>query len=169
MTTSTHTADTPDTVEAIVSRAILTGQLLPSMRAWALHLGDEDRAALLSFLASVAGGTVATPTTTPDTSSSTTHTPGPWRFDAEQGAILAPDWKPVAFVSLHAADSLAQEGANGYLIAQAPELLHVARLALAELEGSLAPCRTKALHDDLRRVIATAAPGARQAVAEEQA
>lgn len=123
MTTSTHTADTLDTVEVIVSRAILTGQLLPSMRAWALCLGNKDRAALLSFLAGM-----VTPTTTPDTSSSTTtHTPGPWRFDDEQGVILATDWKPVAFVSFHAADSLAQEEANGHLIAAAPELLQALR------------------------------------------
>lgn len=63
-----------------------------------------------------------------------THTPGPWRLDAEQGAILAPDWKPVAFVSFHAADSLAQETANGRLIAAAPELLRCAEMALEELQ-----------------------------------
>lgn len=61
MTTSTHTADSLDTVEAIVSRAILTGQLLPSMRAWAMHLGNKDRAALLSFLDSLS----ASPDTAP--------------------------------------------------------------------------------------------------------
>jgi predicted DNA-binding transcriptional regulator AlpA len=62
-----------------------------------------------------------------------THpTPGPWRFDAEQGAILAPDWKPVAFVSFHAADSLAQETANGHLIASAPDLRDALRDLLAD-------------------------------------
>jgi predicted DNA-binding transcriptional regulator AlpA len=60
-------------------------------------------------------------------------TPGPWRFDAEQGAILAPDWKPVAFVSFHAADSLAQENLNGHLIASAPDLLAALRELLAEV------------------------------------
>lgn len=65
--------------------------------------------------------------------SATTHpTPGPWRFDAEQGAILAPDWKPVAFVSFHAADSLAQETANGHLMASAPYLRDALRELLAD-------------------------------------
>lgn len=61
------------------------------------------------------------------------HTPGPWRFDDEQAAILSADWKPVAFVSFHAADSLAQEAANGRLMAAAPLLLRAARHALVEL------------------------------------
>jgi hypothetical protein len=65
MTTSTHTTDTPDTVEAI-----LAGQLLPSMRAWALLLGNKDRDALLSFLAGAPAGngrrcSMTTSTTTP--------------------------------------------------------------------------------------------------------
>lgn len=50
MTTSTHTADSLDTVEAIVSRAVAAGQLPPSMRAWALLLGNKDRAALEQWL-----------------------------------------------------------------------------------------------------------------------
>ena len=143
MTTSTHTADTPDTVEAIVSRAILTGQLLPSMRAWALHLGNKDRAALLSFLAEVSGDPVATPTADtehPDATSAsatgtTTPTPGPWCFDDRYGVIAHAAGDPVATVCFNAADSLAQEAANGHLIAAAPELLRVVRLALADLDG----------------------------------
>lgn len=74
MTTSTNTQDTDG---AIVSRAIRIGQLLPSMRAWALQLGNKDRAALLSFLAAVSGDPVAIPTTDtghPDTSASASAT-----------------------------------------------------------------------------------------------
>lgn len=66
-----------------------------------------------------------------------THTPGPWRFDDEQAAILNPDSKPVAFLSFHAADSLAQENANGRLIAAAPELLRCAGMALEELQEAV--------------------------------
>lgn len=135
MTTSTHTADTLDTVEVIVSRAILTGQLLPSMRAWALHLGNKDRAALLSFLAEVSGDPVATPTADtehPDATSAsatgtTTPTPGPWCFDDRYGVIAHAAGDPVATVCFNAADSLAQEAANGHLIAAAPELLQALR------------------------------------------
>jgi hypothetical protein len=69
----------------------------------------------------------------------TTHTPGPWRFDAPRGAIVTSAGDSVAVVCFHGADSMAQEDANGRLIAQAPELLRVARLALAELSW-LKPC-----------------------------
>ena len=88
-----------------------------------------------------------------------THTPGPWRFDDEQAAILNPDSKPVAFLSFHAADSLAQENANGRLIAAAPELLRCAGMALEELQeygrsNPVAPVAIRAL----QAVLATA-PG----------
>lgn len=85
-----------------------------------------------------------------------THTPGPWNYDAQQGRAQTPDCRPVAIVCFHAADSMAQEDANGLLIAQAPELLRVARLALEELEWFPAIRHTQALRDDLRRVIAAA-------------
>lgn len=64
----------------------------------------------------------------------TSHTPNPWHYDAEQGAILTSDSRPIAFVTWHAADSLAQENANGRLIAAAPELLRCAVMALEELQ-----------------------------------
>lgn len=86
-----------------------------------------------------------------------THTPGPWRFDDEQAAILNPDSKPVAFLSFHAADSLAQENANGRLIAAAPELLRCAGMALEELQeyGRSNPLARVAIRA-LQAVIATA-------------
>lgn len=78
------------------------------------------------------------------------HTPGPWHFDGEQGTVRAADSRPVAFVSFHAADSLAQENANGRLIAAAPELLRCAVMALEELQEAarvnpLAPIAFRAL------------------------
>ena len=86
----------------------------------------------------------------------TTPTPGPWSFDAQQGRVQTPDFRPIAIVCFHAADSMAQEDANGRLIAQAPDLLRVARLALEELEWFPAIRHTQTLRDDLRRVIAAA-------------
>lgn len=54
----------------------------------------------------------------------TTHaTPGPWRFDPKRGAIATSAGDPVAVVCFHGADSMAQENANGHLIAAAPDLL----------------------------------------------
>jgi hypothetical protein len=61
----------------------------------------------------------------------------------------------VAIVCFHAADSMAQEDANGGLIAAAPELLRVARMALEELDW-LGIHASRHLRDDLRRVIAAA-------------
>jgi hypothetical protein len=69
--------------------------------------------------------------------SAATHTPGPWHFDGEQGTVRAADSRPVAFVSFHAADSLAQENANGRLLSAAPELLRCAVMALEELQESV--------------------------------
>jgi hypothetical protein len=83
-------------------------------------------------------------------------TPRPWRFDIQRGAIVNSAGESVAVVCFHGADSLAQENANGHLIAQAPELLRVARLALEELELFPAIRHTKTLRDDLHRVIAAA-------------
>ena len=65
---------------------------------------------------------------------SATHTPGPWSYDAQQGRVQTPDCRPVAIVCFHAADSMAQEDANGRLIAAAPELLRCAEMALEELQ-----------------------------------
>ena len=65
--------------------------------------------------------------------SATTHpTPGPWRFDAQRGAVITSAWKPVAFVALYGADSVAQEDANGHLMAAAPDLRDALRELLAE-------------------------------------
>jgi hypothetical protein len=82
------------------------------------------------------------------------HTPGPWRHDRR--AILTPAGRCVAEVFSGGADSLEVADANGQLIAAAPELLRVARLALEELEWFPAIRHTKTLRDDLRRVIAAA-------------
>lgn len=85
---------------------------------------------------------------------STTHTPGPWRL-AASGDIVTTEGYPVASLSAAGADSLAQEAQNGRLIAAAPELLRVARLALEELEW-LSVHMPPAMRADLRRVIAAA-------------
>ncbi len=59
-----------------------------------------------------------------------THaTPGPWRFDAKRGAVVTSAGDSVAVVCFHGADSLAQENANGHLIAAAQDL----RAALVDL------------------------------------
>ncbi|WP_294000226.1 hypothetical protein [Sphaerotilus sp.] len=63
----------------------------------------------------------------------TTATPGPWSFDAAHGAVLA-DGHAVAVLCFHGAESMAQEDANGRLLAAAPELLRCALLALEELQ-----------------------------------
>lgn len=85
----------------------------------------------------------------------TTPTPGPWSYDAQQARVQTPDFRPIAIVCFHAADSMAQEDANGRLIAQAPDLLRVASLALEELEW-LGQLSAAPLRSDLRRVIAAA-------------
>lgn len=84
---------------------------------------------------------------------STAHTPGPWHHD--RGAILTADRRCLAEVYSGPCDSLAEHRENCRLIAAAPELLRVARLALEELEG-LSAHTPRALRDDLRRVIAAA-------------
>ncbi len=63
---------------------------------------------------------------------STAYTPGPWRFDTKRGAIVTSAGKSVAVVCFHGADSLAQENANGHLIASAPDLLAALRDLLAD-------------------------------------
>ena len=67
-----------------------------------------------------------------------THTPGPWSYDAEQGRVHTPDFRPVAIVCFHAADSLEQEDANGKLLAASPRLLLAAQYALIELTSTVA-------------------------------
>ena len=65
--------------------------------------------------------------------SATTHpTPHPWRFDAERGAVVTSAGEAVAVVCFHGADSLAQENANGHLIASAPDLRDALRELLAD-------------------------------------
>ena len=83
-----------------------------------------------------------------------TYTPGPWRL-AASGDIVTTEGGTVASLSAAGADSLAQEAQNGRLIAAAPELLRVARLALEELEW-LSVHTPPAIRADLRRVIADA-------------
>jgi hypothetical protein len=87
-----------------------------------------------------------------------THTRGPWRFCDVRADIVSPDSEPVARLSFHGANSMAQSDANGRLIAAAPELLRVARLALAELDALRleAMTCTHELRADLARVIAAA-------------
>lgn len=63
---------------------------------------------------------------------STAYTPGPWRFDTKRGAIVTSAGEAVAVVCFHGADSLAQENANGHLIAAAPDLLAALRELLAD-------------------------------------
>lgn len=84
---------------------------------------------------------------------STTHTPGPWHHDRRD--ILTADGRCIAEVCSGGADSLEEADANGRLIAAAPELLRVARLALEELEW-LSVHTPPAMRADLRRVIAAA-------------
>jgi hypothetical protein len=84
---------------------------------------------------------------------STAHTPGPWHHD--RGAILTADRRCLAEVYSGPCDSLAEHRENCRLIAAAPELLRVARLALEELEW-LSLHTPQALREDLRRVIASA-------------
>ena len=66
------------------------------------------------------------------TMTATHPTPGPWRFDTERCEVVAGPDANVAVVSFHGADSLAQEQANGHLIAAAPDLLAALRELLAE-------------------------------------
>lgn len=67
---------------------------------------------------------------------STAYTPGPWRFDTKRGAIVTSSGDAVAVVCFHGADSLAQENANGRLLAAAPELLAALRELLTEAARS---------------------------------
>lgn len=76
------------------------------------------------------------------TATSNHPTPGPWRFDIKRGAIATSAGESVAVVCFHGADSLAQENANGHLIASAPDLRDALRDLLADalrsgLEGRL--------------------------------
>ena len=82
--------------------------------------------------------------------STTTHTPGPWRFDNVRATIRNPDGEPVVVLIFCGDDSMAQEDANGRLIAAAPELLRCAVMALEELQEAarvnpLAPIAFRAL------------------------
>ena len=61
------------------------------------------------------------------------HSTGPWSFDAGHGAVLGADGRAVAVLSFNGADSMAQENANGRLMAAAPALLRVAQIALDDL------------------------------------
>ena len=61
------------------------------------------------------------------------HSTGPWSFDSGQGAVLGVDGRAVVVLSFHGADSMAQENANGRLMAAAPALLRVAQIALDDL------------------------------------
>lgn len=71
----------------------------------------------------------------------TAPTPRPWRFDAKRGAVVTSAGDPVAVVCFHGADSMAQENANGHLIAAAPDLLAALRELLAEaLRSGLEGC-----------------------------
>ena len=81
------------------------------------------------------------------------HTTSPWRNDRRD--ILTHDGHRIAEVFSGGADSLEEADANGRLIAAAPELLRVVRLALEELEW-LDHISPLALRADLRRVIAAA-------------
>ena len=96
------------------------------------------------------GASVATPAT------SASHTPGPW--SVAHGLVAGPDGRRLAAVFLGSADSrtVGEGEANARLIAAAPELLRVARLALEELEWFPAIRHTKTLREDLRRAIAAA-------------
>lgn len=81
--------------------------------------------------------------------STTTHTPGPWHFNATTGAVLSTAGA-VCALSFDGAESLEQEAANARLIAAAPELLRCAVMALEELQEAarvnpLAPVAFRAL------------------------
>lgn len=86
----------------------------------------------------------------------TPATPGPWRY--VWPCVIANvdgDSVEVALCRAAAVGSVEVADANGRLIAAAPELLRLARLALEELEG-LSMHTPRALRDDLRRVITDA-------------
>ena len=59
-------------------------------------------------------------------------TSGPWHFDAKRGAIVTTAGESVAVVCFHGADSLAQENANGHLMASAQDLRDALRELLAD-------------------------------------
>ena len=91
------------------------------------------------------------------------HSAGPWRFDAGQGAVLGADGRAVAVLSFHGADSMAQENANGRLLAAAHELLRVAHLALDEFSDPHVPAQDPAawralLAGELKAAIEAAIP-----------
>ena len=73
-------------------------------------------------------------------------TPGPWYFDAKRGAIATSAGESVAVVCFHGADSLAQENANGHLIASAPDLRDALRDLLADAVRSGLEGRPAVLH-----------------------
>jgi len=83
----------------------------------------------------------------------TTHTPGPWRHDRRD--ILTPSGHCLAEVNSGVCATLAEADATCRLIAAAPELLRVVRLALEEMEW-LGQLSSVPLRADLRRVIAAA-------------
>lgn len=66
------------------------------------------------------------------TLTATNPTPGPWRFDTKRGAIVTSAGESVAVVCFHGADSLAQENANGHLMASAQDLRDALRELLAD-------------------------------------
>lgn len=67
-----------------------------------------------------------------------THTPGPWMLGADGATILAPETAlglHVAYLCDAHGNQLTQRaGANGHLIAAAPELLAALKLLLEETE-----------------------------------
>ncbi len=72
--------------------------------------------------------------------SGASHTPGPWRYDADDCRIMSSaltDWegKPASVVDLRGAMGGDDSDADAHLIAAAPELLEALEKARLELSG----------------------------------
>lgn len=90
------------------------------------------------------------------------HTPGPWRFNEENGVVTdQEEGRSVAYIAGRSRafghERLTSACFNGHLIASAPELLEAAKTAVQELCGLAAyleTCDHSVLLDNLQSLVA---------------
>jgi hypothetical protein len=74
------------------------------------------------------------------------HTPGPWRLVDGKSEVIAGDCYHVAFVKAWFPEHAKQQEANARLIAAAPEMLDVLKLARVMLDAMIASSKGN-IHD----------------------
>ena len=74
------------------------------------------------------------------------HTPGPWRLVDGKSEVIAGDCYHVAFVKAWFPEHAKQQEANARLIAAAPEMLDVLKLARVMLDAMIAASKGN-IHD----------------------